>query len=148
MAMTTKLSRMIAHLDELLPIKSHDSLITWSCDITWQDKVITSPLPQCLWPWNLVGWWLILKGSKTGSLQHPDLGVLQSHVADEDHYFSTSRVPMASKLDRMVAHLDGLLPIKFHNPFKILWSCDITWRARTIIYSLSQWLWPRNLEEW
>ena len=33
------------------------------CDITWQAKTIISPLPQCLWPWNMVVWWLIFKGS-------------------------------------------------------------------------------------
>ena len=31
--MATKLGRMIASLDGLLPIMSHDSLITWPCEI-------------------------------------------------------------------------------------------------------------------
>ena len=31
--MTTKLGRMIASLDGLLPIMSHDPLITWPCEI-------------------------------------------------------------------------------------------------------------------
>ena len=31
--MATKLGRMIASLDGLLPIMSHDPLITWSCEI-------------------------------------------------------------------------------------------------------------------
>ena len=62
--MATKHGRMVAHLDVLLPIKSHDPLITRSCDITWQAKTIKiSSLSQCLWPQNVVGWWLILKGS-------------------------------------------------------------------------------------
>ena len=60
--MTTKLGRMVAHLDGLLPIKSHDSLMTWSCDITWQAKTIISPLRQSLWPRNLEGCCLIFKG--------------------------------------------------------------------------------------
>ena len=58
-----KIGRMLTYLDEFLPIKSHHPLITWSCKITWQTKTILSPLPQCLWPWNIVGWWLILKGA-------------------------------------------------------------------------------------
>ena len=33
MSMATKLGRMIACLDGLLPIMSHDPLITWSCEI-------------------------------------------------------------------------------------------------------------------
>ena len=32
--MVTKLGRMITYLDELLPIKLHYRLITWSCKIT------------------------------------------------------------------------------------------------------------------
>ena len=62
-AITTKLGKMAAHLDGLLPIKIHYPLITWSCHITWQAKIIIYLLAQCLWPWNFVGWWLILKGS-------------------------------------------------------------------------------------
>ena len=31
--MATKLGRMISSLDGLLPIMSHDSLITWPCEI-------------------------------------------------------------------------------------------------------------------
>ena len=33
MSMATKLGRMIACLDGLLPIMSNDPLITWSCEI-------------------------------------------------------------------------------------------------------------------
>ena len=44
-------------------IKSHDPLITWFYEITWQTKTIISPLPQNLWPPNLTGWWLTLRGS-------------------------------------------------------------------------------------
>ena len=32
----------------LLPMKSYDALITWSCEITRQTKTITFPIPQCL----------------------------------------------------------------------------------------------------
>ena len=31
-------------------IKSHDHIITWSCKIMWQAKIIIYPLIQCLWP--------------------------------------------------------------------------------------------------
>ena len=53
MPMATKLGWIIIYLDGLLPIKSHDPLITWSCKITWQAKIIISSLPQYLWPQNL-----------------------------------------------------------------------------------------------
>ena len=39
-SMATKRGRMITYLDGLLPIKSLDSLITWSCEITWETKSI------------------------------------------------------------------------------------------------------------
>ena len=40
-----------------------DLLITWSCEITWKTSYIISPVSQCLWPPNLVGWWLALRVS-------------------------------------------------------------------------------------
>ena len=33
MSMATKLGRMIASLDGLLPIMSHDSFVTWPCEM-------------------------------------------------------------------------------------------------------------------
>ena len=36
--MATKLGTMVTYLDKLLPIKSYDPLIMWSCNITWQIK--------------------------------------------------------------------------------------------------------------
>ena len=41
--------------------------------------------------------------------------VLQSHVKHTNHYNSTTGVPRATNLDRMVAHIDELLLIKFHD---------------------------------
>ena len=46
---------------ELLLIKSHNHIITWSWETTWQTKN-TSPLPQYLWSQNLAQWWLTLSG--------------------------------------------------------------------------------------
>ena len=63
--MATKLGRKVIHHDRLLPINFHDPPITWSCEITWNTKTIISPLSQWLRPRNLVGWWLILKGSNS-----------------------------------------------------------------------------------
>ena len=42
--------RMVTYLDGILPIKSHDPLITWSPEITWKTKAITSPMLPCLRP--------------------------------------------------------------------------------------------------
>ena len=57
-AVATRLSRIATYIHGLRPIKSHDGLTIWSCKIPWQTKSIISPLPQCLWPPNLAGWWL------------------------------------------------------------------------------------------
>ena len=61
--------------------------------------------------------------------------VVQSHVLNKNHYISFTRVPMATKLGRMVAD-DGLLPIKSHDAL-ITGSCEITTQAKTIMSSLS-----------
>ena len=58
-----KHGRMVTYLEGILLIKSVGDLITWSCKIAWQTKTILSPLPQCLWPPNMAGWWLTLSGS-------------------------------------------------------------------------------------
>ena len=42
--------------------------------------------------------------------------VLQGHVITKSHYISTTRVFMASKLDRIVTYLDGLLLIYSPDP--------------------------------
>ena len=42
--MASKLGRMVTYDDELLPVKSHDPLVTLSWEITWQTKIIISPL--------------------------------------------------------------------------------------------------------
>ena len=50
--------------------------------------------------------------------------VLQGHVANKNHHISITRVSMAIKLGRMIASLDGHLPIMLHNPL-ITWPCEI-----------------------
>ena len=45
---STNFGRLVTYLDGLLPIKSHDPLITWSPEITWKTKTIISPMLRCL----------------------------------------------------------------------------------------------------
>ena len=45
------------------------------------------------------------------------------------------------------AYLDGLLPIKLHEPL-IMWSCKITWQPKIIVSALPQCLWPPNMASW
>ena len=48
MPMTTRVGRVVTYLEWLLPVMSHDHMITWSNKITWQTKIIIYLLPQCL----------------------------------------------------------------------------------------------------
>ena len=45
-------------------------------------------------------------------MEHFDRVVLQDHLTKENHYISTIRVPMATKLGRLITHRDGLLPME------------------------------------
>ena len=98
MLMATKRGRMMTSLEWPLPIKSHDHIITWSCKITWQTKIITNPLTQRLWLSSLAGGiiqWGVSFQEVTRSFDHV---VLQGHV----NYFSccitTTTRPVTAKL--------------------------------------------------
>ena len=56
--LATELGRVVNCHKGLSPIESHDLLITWPYKITRKNKFYISPPPQCLWPSNLVEWWL------------------------------------------------------------------------------------------
>ena len=75
--------------------------------------------------------------------------VLQGHVTNENHYISSTRVPMATKLSRMIIYLDGFLSIKSFDPL-ISWPSEITWQNKNIkrISPMLQCLWPPNLVGW
>ena len=45
-------------------------------------------------------------------------------MANKNHHISITRVSMTTKLGRMIASLDGLLPIMSHDPL-IIWPCEI-----------------------
>ena len=50
--------------------------------------------------------------------------LLQSDVANKNPQVCITRVSMATKLGRMIASLNGLLPIMSHDPL-ITWPCKI-----------------------
>ena len=123
--------------------KSHFSSITWSFKITWQVKAIISSLHSAcghqIWlngdmPWGVPNHKVI---------QRLDHVVLQGQVANENHYISTTRVPMAED--------DNLIwwapTYKSHDPL-ITWYYQITWKTKTIISPIPQCLWPPNLLGW
>ena len=122
--MGTKLGRLITCFDGLLPLKSHKP---WSRDKlkslcfyyhrtyshhSWQN----GNLPWCT-PAYKVTW----------AFDHV---VLRDHVRKWNHYISSIKAPMATKLGRMVTYLDFLLLIKSHDPL-IMWSCKIMWKLKS-----------------
>ena len=56
-------------------------------------------------------------------------------------------MPMATNVGRIVTYLAEPLPIESHEPL-ITCSCKILRKAKTIISSLTQCLWPPNLTGW
>ena len=132
----TKLCRMVTYRDGPLPLKSIDHLITWSCKVTWQTKIIISLLQQRFWPPNLAGWKLTLMASCLKSLIKP-LITLSCEITWQT---------MATRRDKMAVYLDKLLPIKSHDPL-ITWFYKIMWQTK-IISSLPQCLWPDGNLTW
>ena len=72
-----------------------------------------------------------LVGLLTKTLYNTDHAILQGHMTNNNQYISTIRVPMATRLGRMITFLDGLLSIKSDDPL-ILWSCKITCQTEII----------------
>ena len=62
-SMITKLCRIVTNDEGNSPIVSHDSLTTKSREVMWQTKSKISFLAQYLWPPNLSGWRLIMRGT-------------------------------------------------------------------------------------
>ena len=58
-------------LKRFLLIKSHDHIIMWSCEITWQTKVITYPLPYYLLLPSSTEWVHKMRSFPSWNLKHP-----------------------------------------------------------------------------
>ena len=104
MLMDTKQGTMMTYLEWLLPIKSHDRIIMWSCNSTWQTKISICSLTQCLW---LCLWLSVLARGRYRVSFHKiirsfDHVVLLGHI----NYFSccitTTIRAMATKLGKVV----------------------------------------------
>ena len=46
--MPIKVDRIVTYLHGFLLLKSHEPLIAWSCEMTWETKIFISSLPRCL----------------------------------------------------------------------------------------------------
>ena len=140
--MDTRISRVVIYNKGLIPIKSHDPLITWSCEITWQTKIIITQLTEWFMVTKLCSMGTYLDGFLTikshdplitkqlylhynsayghcrmltyleGFITIKSYNILLDHVTNESLYISTTRLAMATKLGRMVTYLEGLLTLK------------------------------------
>ena len=62
MPVGNKFGKMVAYLEVLQPIKSHDPLTR---HLTRSRAKLISPVPKWLWSPNLAGWSLTPRGSST-----------------------------------------------------------------------------------
>ena len=105
---------------------------------------IISLLPQCLWPPNLAGWWLTMRGSphikSRGALIICYLECLLNLIVtwpntwSRDklkHHISTATIPMASKLGKVVINHKVLPLLKLLDP-SITWFCKVTWHVNSL----------------
>ena len=144
--MATKLGRMVAYLDGLLSIKSHN---LWSHGFVRSRDKLKSFYLQYYSVYGHQTW-------QAGNLPRWDTAhnvtwlfhhvVLWDHVTTWKH-ISTITVPMATNLGKLVTYPEGLLPIILLHPL-FTWSCEITLQTKSIIFTLPQYLWPQNLAGW
>ena len=104
--MATKLDCMVTCLEGLLFSKLYDLLIAWFCEMTWQTEISVYLPPQCLEPPKLTGSWLTYRSS---NIQRRIAIESRGHARSFGNMkivFSTTTVPEATKLGKMVIYLD------------------------------------------
>lgn len=72
-------------------------------------------------------------------------GILLINI--KKHYISTNAMSAATRLEKVVTQLEGLLPIKSNDPLLTL-NYEITWQNKKVVRQLLQYLWSPNLPEW
>ena len=89
----------------LLSIKSYNLLITWPFKVTWQMKIVINSLSRDLSLSNLAEGWLIIRSHMSNhKATYPfDHVVTWAHVTNELRYIFTSTMPIATKLNRVMA---------------------------------------------
>ena len=117
MTTTTKQNgKMVIHYKKPQPIKSHNPLNTWSCEVTWQIKNILSPLPQYLWPPNLAGWLHTMKSFLSQSYNDP----LITWSSDFDFSYPICRFRMQTSESPPSSRHDEKCSSILHNGINIL----------------------------
>ena len=117
------------------------------CKTTIFSGILLSPPPECLWPANLVGWWLTM--SRSYPFSHLILWLCGLPRSRDKLKTTISPLTLstATTLDRIMTYLERLQAKKSHGPL-VIWSCKMTWQIKIIISPQPQCLWPRNLSWW
>ena len=131
MPIATTNGRVVIYLNRLVFMKLHDPLITWSCEIMWQTKIIIPILPEYLWTQNLVGYWITL-------------GVLYpwSHCID----MWSCKVTWQTKIIKYPLNIQGGVP--FHKSSNSLITWNVTKNILATVSLLPQNLCSLNLTRW
>ena len=117
--MATKCGRTITYLEWLIPTNSHDHIITWSCKIMWQTKILIYPSTQCLWLSILAEWdirWQLPFHKVTRFFDHV---VLKGHVSYFSCCITTTTRTMATEIGKVVIYYKKLQSTKSHKPLSI-----------------------------
>ena len=113
--MATKLCEMVTYLDGLLPIKLHDPLITWLCEILGKAKTIISPLTldhHQQWQGNGLRWRASIY-KITQPLKHR---FMWDYATNYKHGISTITMSVVTKLVRLMTYTKELSAINQHGP--------------------------------
>ena len=106
---------VVTYHEGLQPIKSHHLLITLPFEITWQKNHYSSTIIVPVTTKLAIGvtYFQVLQTKK--SYNALIMWSLLCHVTNENHYIFSTRVPMATKLGRLLSYLNGFPPIKSHH---------------------------------
>ena len=94
MTMATKLGRMVVYLNGIPSIKSHTTLIVWSCEIMWQTKTTIPPLPLAYGHQTWQGGNLSWKVLTHKVIWHFNDVVLHDVVTNWKHFTSSATIPI------------------------------------------------------
>ena len=131
MLMVIKLDRMVTYPKELLSVKLHNPLIM--CFSTSWDQlktyISTEKMSMATKIETIVTYHEVFSSHK---FKWPfDHMVLQYHVTNKSNYFSTNKLPEATKFGRMMDSIEQLPPINLSIPL-VTWSCRIILQSKAI----------------
>ena len=140
-------------------------MITWSCEITWQTKIIMDtkcgkmlsyldellPIkshdPKKSLPANLASRWLAMMDFHPCYSSFWSCGLARPCDKLKPLYLQYHNIYCHKARQDGYSCLDCLLPTKSYDHI-ITSFCEITWQTKNIVYPLAQCLWPQNVAGW